>query len=87
MATTSIRLKGHKLTTSWGGCEDTYARGTCECGWVFKGWSERMGEVRKAHQSHLQAQAHDNHVRVAYRRHLDSLPDAPWRRIAQRACS
>jgi len=49
-----LRIKGHKLITSWGGAKSTYARGTCECGcWTYTGWTERMGTVRIYHQNHL----------------------------------
>jgi len=49
-----LKLKGHKLTTEWTGCESTYANGRCECGhWFSRGWTTKMRSVRISHQGHL----------------------------------
>lgn len=49
-----LRLPGHKLTTSWQGCESTFGAGKCECGnWVYDGWTEKMRDVRESHETHV----------------------------------
>ena len=62
------KLKGHKLTLRWSGVSDDYARGSCECGWTFKGWTHRQRDVRFSHGSHLTAvvaaSMHDAHVKA-----------------------
>ncbi len=52
-ATTRLYVSSHKLELSWSGAGDDYARGRCECGWHFKGWTHRQRDVRLAHQRHL----------------------------------
>lgn len=47
-------MKGHKLVRSWSGAQSGYANGRCECGeWVYRGWTDRMGVVIRAHKSHV----------------------------------
>lgn len=50
-----LTIKGHKLTRSTSGAGSGYARGECECGEFYKGWTERVGDVVRWHQSHLYA--------------------------------
>jgi len=48
------KLKGHALERSWSGKHGaSNARGQCECGWYYKGWTNNMGMVVLAHRSHL----------------------------------
>ena len=47
-------MKGHKLIRSWSGPNDAYANGRCACGhWHTKGWTDRMGQVVRAHAGHV----------------------------------
>jgi hypothetical protein len=48
------KLKGHALERSWSGKQGaSNARGQCECGWYFKGWTNQMASVVMSHRSHL----------------------------------
>lgn len=47
------RVAGHKLKHSRSGAQDAYARGDCECGWTFTGWTHWKRDVVSSHNSHL----------------------------------
>jgi hypothetical protein len=48
-----LRIKGHKLEHSRSGAQNGYARGTCECGWVYPSWTHYRSSVTASHQQHL----------------------------------
>jgi hypothetical protein len=49
-----LRIKGHKLEHSRSGVNDAYARGRCDCGWVFKGWTHYRSSVQFSYRQHLE---------------------------------
>lgn len=54
MSTTKyLRIRGHRITHSRSGANDAYARGHCECGWKYPGWTHYRSAVTQSHQNHL----------------------------------
>ena len=48
------KLKGHALERSWNGKQGaSTARGRCECGWYYPGWTGTMSIVVLSHRDHL----------------------------------
>lgn len=48
------RMRGHALERSWSGAQGaSNARGRCECGWYYQGWTSLMSSVVMAHRAHM----------------------------------
>src|SRR5262245_60253024 len=83
-----LTLKGHKLKRWTSGCEDTYQRGTCECGAACYLWTERYAAVTRWHKDHVESErakvlpAWDVELSLGSRAHGDVVVHAATARSA-----